>query len=58
MNRSFVRLFRNAEYPLLRGTFLSSDANSQILYTRGSLDSTCDVLSLGCEFSAFASIPY
>ena len=58
MDRSFGRPFRNAEYPLLRGTFLSSDANSQILYTRGSVDSTCDVLSLGCEFSAFASLSY
>ena len=31
MDRSFVRLFRNAEYPPLRGTFLSLDANSHVL---------------------------
>ena len=38
MDRSFVRLFRNAEYPPLRGTFLSLDAKSHVLYTRGSVD--------------------
>jgi hypothetical protein len=32
--------------------------NSHILYTRGSVDFTCDVLSLGCEYSAFASVSY
>lgn len=38
MDRSFIRLFRNGEYPPLRGTFLSLDAKSHILYTRGSVD--------------------
>lgn len=32
------RLFRDAEYPPLRGTFLSLDQNRHILYTRGSID--------------------
>lgn len=37
MDKSFTRLFRNGEYPPLRGTFLRSEPES-ILYTRGSID--------------------
>jgi hypothetical protein len=32
------RLFRDAEYPPLRGTYITLDAKRQILYTRGSVD--------------------
>ena len=38
MDKSFTRLFRKGEYPPLRGTFLSLDEKSHILYTRGSVD--------------------
>ncbi len=38
LNKSFTRLFRLSPYPPLRGTFLSLDAKSHILYTRGSVD--------------------
>ena len=38
LSKSFIRLFRNAEYPPLRGTFLSLDQRSHILYTRGSVE--------------------
>ena len=38
VRRSFTRLFREGEYPPLRGTLLSMDSYSQILYTRGSVD--------------------
>ena len=34
---SEARLFRNGAYPPLRGTFLSLDQRSQLLYTRGSV---------------------
>lgn len=35
---SFVRLYRNGEYPPLRGTFMEMDEKSWFLYTRGSVD--------------------
>jgi hypothetical protein len=38
LNKSMIRLFRNAEYPPLRGTFLSLDDRKHILYTRGSVE--------------------
>lgn len=38
LGKSFIRLFRNAEYPPLRGTFLSLDDRSHLLYTRGSVE--------------------
>ncbi|MBI3462533.1 MAG: hypothetical protein HY000_05655, partial [Planctomycetes bacterium] len=38
VRKSFTRLFRNGEYPPLRGTFLSLDPKSHLLYTRGSVD--------------------
>ena len=38
LSKSMIRLFRNAEYPPLRGTFLSLDERSHILYTRGSVE--------------------
>lgn len=38
LSKSFIRLFRNAEYPPLRGTFASLDDRSHILYTRGSVE--------------------
>lgn len=38
VRKSFTRLFREGEYPPLRGTMLTLDAYSQILYTRGSVD--------------------
>jgi hypothetical protein len=38
ISKSFVRLFRNGEYPPLRGTFVSLDEQSHILYTRGSVE--------------------
>ncbi len=37
MDKSFTRLFRAGFYPPLRGTFVSLDARSHILYTRGSI---------------------
>lgn len=38
INDSFVRLYRNGEYPPLRGTFMELDDRSWFLYTRGSVD--------------------
>ncbi len=38
ITHSFTRLFRKGVYPPLRGTFLSLDDRSHILYTRGSID--------------------
>jgi len=38
INDSFVRLYRNGEYPPLRGTFMELDDKSWFLYTRGSVD--------------------
>lgn len=38
LRKSTLRLFRNAEYPPLRGTFLSLDDRNHILYTRGSVE--------------------
>jgi hypothetical protein len=38
LKKGFTRLFRSGEYPPLRGTFLTLDDSSQILYTRGSVD--------------------
>ncbi|QDT27303.1 hypothetical protein Enr10x_26200 [Gimesia panareensis] len=38
LRSSFIRLFRNGEYPPLRGTFLSLDERTNILYTRGSVE--------------------
>lgn len=35
------RLFRNGDYPPLRGTFLSLDERTHLLYTRGSVDFYC-----------------
>ena len=35
---SFIRLFRNGEYPPLRGTFMELDDKNWFLYTRGSVD--------------------
>lgn len=37
LDRSFTRLFRKGFYPPLRGTFISLDARSHLLYTRGSI---------------------
>ncbi len=37
LDKSFTRLFRKGFYPPLRGTFISLDARSHILYTRGSI---------------------
>lgn len=37
LDKSFTRLFRKGFYPPLRGTFISLDARSHILYTRGSV---------------------
>jgi hypothetical protein len=34
----FIRLYRNGEYPPLRGTFMELDEKSWFLYTRGSVD--------------------
>lgn len=36
--RSSTRLFRSGEYPPLRGTFLTLDEHTHLLYTRGSVD--------------------
>ena len=38
LDQSFIRLYRKGTYPPLRGSFLSLDDNSHILYTRGSVD--------------------
>jgi len=38
LRKSLTRLFRNGEYPPLRGTFLSCDDKTHILYTRGSVE--------------------
>jgi hypothetical protein len=38
LRRSFTRLFRDAEYPPLRGTLLTLEPGRQVLYTRGSVD--------------------
>jgi hypothetical protein len=38
VRKSFTRLFRNGEYPTLRGTLLSLDDQSHVLYTRGSVN--------------------
>lgn len=38
LGNSRIRLFRQGEYPPLRGTFLSLDDVSQALYTKGSVD--------------------
>ncbi len=35
---SFTRLFRDGEYPPLRGTLLSTDERSHVFYTKGSVD--------------------
>jgi len=35
---SFIRLYRQGEYPPLRGTFLQLDPDNWFLYTRGSVD--------------------
>jgi len=34
----FIRLFRNGQYPPLRGTFVNFDHTHSLLYTRGSID--------------------
>lgn len=38
MRDAFTRLYRSAAYPPLRGTFLSKDERSHVLYTRGGVD--------------------
>jgi len=38
LGNSHTRLFRDGAYPPLRGTFLSLDARTHVLYTRGSVD--------------------
>ena len=38
LSKSFTRLFRYGKYPPLRGTLLSLDEQTHILYTRGSVD--------------------
>lgn len=38
LRKSSIRLFRNGVYPPLRGTLLSLDDRSHILYTRGSVE--------------------
>ncbi len=38
LRRSFTRLFRNGVYPPMRGTFVSLDGQTHILYTRGSVE--------------------
>jgi hypothetical protein len=38
LSESYTRLYRMGAYPPLRGTFLSLDDYSHILYTRGSVD--------------------
>ena len=43
LSKSFTRLFRNGVYPPLRGTFLTLDDRTHILYTRGSVDVLRDI---------------
>ncbi|QDU10090.1 argonaute/piwi family protein [Gimesia aquarii] len=38
LRKSLTRLFRNSEYPPLRGTFLTLNNDIHILYTRGSVE--------------------
>lgn len=38
LGHSYTRLFRGGDYPPLRGTFLTLDERTQLLYTRGSVD--------------------
>lgn len=38
VSRTLTRLFRDGQYPPLRGTFLTLDANNHVLYTRGSVE--------------------
>lgn len=38
VSRTTTRLFRDGQYPPLRGTFLTLDAANHVLYTRGSVD--------------------
>lgn len=38
VSKSFTRLFRNGVYPPLRGTFLTLNDRTHILYTRGSVE--------------------
>jgi hypothetical protein len=38
VDESFIRLFRHEGHPPLRGTLLSLDAHSHVLYTKGSVD--------------------
>lgn len=38
VSESFLRLFREGQYPPLRGTFANLDTRHSILYTRGSID--------------------
>lgn len=38
LGKSFTRLFRDGEYPPLRGTFLTLDHRTHALYTRGGVD--------------------
>jgi hypothetical protein len=38
VSKTNTRLFRDGEYPPLRGTFLTLDAANHVLYTRGSVD--------------------
>ena len=38
LGRSSTRLFRSGEYPPLRGTLLTLDPQTHLLYTRGSVD--------------------
>ncbi len=38
ISKSFIRVFRTKQYPPLRGTFISLDKKSHLLYTRGSID--------------------
>lgn len=37
LRRAGIRLFRSAAYPVLRGTYMSLDAERHLLYTRGSV---------------------
>ena len=38
LGESTIRVFRNGEYPALRGTLLNLDARTHALYTRGGVD--------------------
>lgn len=38
VRRGYTRLLRNGEYPTLRGTMLTLDERSHVLYTRGGVD--------------------